>query len=86
MADASILKVDKIRIIERGSGIRTWPLVVHQALPHAAVEVDPAGLLAAHKQPRPREAAHLSHAILVGNDRGDAGAGQPIGNVARREQ
>ena len=35
MADASILKVDKIRIIERGSGIRTWPLVVHQALPHA---------------------------------------------------
>ena len=35
MAGASILKVDTIRIIERGSGIRTWPLVVHQALPHA---------------------------------------------------
>jgi len=35
MAEASILKVDTIRIIERGSGIRTWPLVVHQALPHA---------------------------------------------------
>ena len=29
MAGASILKVDTIRIIERGSGIRTWPLVVH---------------------------------------------------------
>jgi mannose-6-phosphate isomerase-like protein (cupin superfamily) len=35
MTEASILKVDGIRVIERGSGIRTWPLVVHQALPHA---------------------------------------------------
>jgi mannose-6-phosphate isomerase-like protein (cupin superfamily) len=35
MAEASILKVDSIRVIERGSGIRTWPLVVYQALPHA---------------------------------------------------
>ena len=37
MAEASILKVDAIRVIERGSGIRTWPLVVHQAIPHAHV-------------------------------------------------
>jgi|TARA_A100001391_G_scaffold202437_2_gene192009 mannose-6-phosphate isomerase-like protein (cupin superfamily) len=32
---ASILKVDDIKVIARGSGIKTWPLVVHQIVPHA---------------------------------------------------
>jgi mannose-6-phosphate isomerase-like protein (cupin superfamily) len=35
MAEPSILKIDEIAPIERGSGVRTWPLVVHTALPHA---------------------------------------------------
>ena len=35
MASPSILKIDAINPIERGSGVRTWPLVVHTALPHA---------------------------------------------------
>lgn len=35
MAEPSILKVDQIAVIERGSGIKTWPLVVHTVLPHA---------------------------------------------------
>lgn len=35
MPGSSILHVDKIRIIERGSGIRTWPLVVKSAVSDA---------------------------------------------------
>lgn len=35
MHPPTILKVADIPVIERGSGIRTWPLVVHTALPHA---------------------------------------------------
>jgi mannose-6-phosphate isomerase-like protein (cupin superfamily) len=35
MTEPSILKISAIKPIERGSGIRTWPLVVHNALPHA---------------------------------------------------
>lgn len=35
MTDASIIKVKDINIIERGSGIKTWPLVVHFNIPHA---------------------------------------------------
>jgi len=35
MANPSILKIDEIAPIERGGGVRTWPLVVHTALPHA---------------------------------------------------
>lgn len=32
---ATILHHDRIDVIERGSGIRTWPLVVHQRVPDA---------------------------------------------------
>ncbi|MFV0245678.1 MAG: cupin domain-containing protein [Qingshengfaniella sp.] len=32
---ASIFAYDDIRIIQRGSGIRTWPLVTHVTTPHA---------------------------------------------------
>lgn len=32
---ASILKIDDIKVIERGSGIKTWPLVVHNVVGHA---------------------------------------------------
>lgn len=35
MDDATILIAEKVKIIERGSGIRTWPLVVHTNVPHA---------------------------------------------------
>lgn len=33
--DATILLVDRIDVIARGSGIKTWPLVVHWTVPHA---------------------------------------------------
>lgn len=36
MSDSTILKIDDVRVIERGGGIRTTPLIVHQKVPNAA--------------------------------------------------
>jgi quercetin dioxygenase-like cupin family protein len=36
MADSTILKIDDVHVIERGGGIRTTPLIVHQKVPDAA--------------------------------------------------
>ena len=35
MKGVTILDIDKIKIIERGSGIKTWPLIVKHAAPNA---------------------------------------------------
>jgi mannose-6-phosphate isomerase-like protein (cupin superfamily) len=35
MAEARIMKMDDIRVIERGSGIRTWPLATHATVDFA---------------------------------------------------
>lgn len=35
MADATIMKVDEIKVIERGSGIKTWPLATHFTVDYA---------------------------------------------------
>lgn len=35
MPDATIMKVDEIKVIERGSGIRTWPLATHFTVGYA---------------------------------------------------
>lgn len=35
MNKPTILIYEQIKIIERGSGIRTWPLIVHTEVPHA---------------------------------------------------
>lgn len=35
MNDASIIKYEDIKIIARGSGIKTWPLATHFTVPHA---------------------------------------------------
>ena len=36
MADSTILKMDEIAVLDRGGGIKTWPLVVRSRLPQAA--------------------------------------------------
>ena len=36
MSDSTILKIDDVKVIERGGGIRTTPLIVHQKVPNAA--------------------------------------------------
>lgn len=33
--DVTILKIDNVDVLERGGGIKTWPLIVHQRAPHA---------------------------------------------------
>jgi len=33
--DVTILKIDSVNVLERGGGIKTWPLIVHQLAPHA---------------------------------------------------
>ena len=35
MADTTIMKMDKITVLDRGGGVRTWPLVVHTRVPAA---------------------------------------------------
>ncbi len=35
MSNADIIKIADLAVIDRGSGIRTWPLVVHQRIPAA---------------------------------------------------
>jgi mannose-6-phosphate isomerase-like protein (cupin superfamily) len=36
MAGSTILKMDKIAVLDRGGGVKTWPLVVRSRLPQAA--------------------------------------------------
>ena len=33
--DVTILKIDSVNVLERGGGIKTWPLIVHQRTPNA---------------------------------------------------
>jgi quercetin dioxygenase-like cupin family protein len=35
MADTQIMKADEITVLDRGGGVRTWPLVVRTRLPEA---------------------------------------------------
>ena len=35
MADATIMKADAITVLDRGGGVKTWPLVVRTRLPQA---------------------------------------------------
>ena len=35
MTDSTIIKIDEIDVLDRGGGIRTWPLVVHTRVPEA---------------------------------------------------
>ena len=47
MSVAEIIKIENLAVIDRGSGIRTWPLVVHQRIPEArfttGMSTDPKG-------------------------------------------
>ena len=36
MPDATIIKIDKVSVLDRGGGVKTWPLVVRTRLPQAA--------------------------------------------------
>lgn len=33
--DVTVLKIDDVKVLERGGGIKTWPLIVHQLAPNA---------------------------------------------------
>jgi hypothetical protein len=35
MPDTTILKIDDIRVLDRGGGVKTWPLVVRTRVPKA---------------------------------------------------
>ena len=36
MSDATVIKINKISVLDRGGGVKTWPLVVRTRLPKAA--------------------------------------------------
>ena len=36
MPDTTILKIDDIRVLDRGGGVKTWPLVVQTRVPKAS--------------------------------------------------
>jgi mannose-6-phosphate isomerase-like protein (cupin superfamily) len=36
MPDSTIIKIDNVPVLDRGGGVRTWPLVVRTRLPQAA--------------------------------------------------
>ena len=75
-------EIDDARIVAAG------PLAAEPGagLADALVEINPAWPLTAHQQADALEAAHLGHAVLVGDDGADAGAAQPVGHVARGQQ
>ncbi len=35
MSETTILKIDDVKTLERGGGIKTWPLIEHRGTPHA---------------------------------------------------
>ena len=37
MTDSTIIKMDKIHVLDRGGGVRTWPLVVGTRVPSAKI-------------------------------------------------
>ena len=36
MPDSTIIKIDDLQVLDRGGGVRTWPLVVRTRVPQAA--------------------------------------------------
>jgi len=47
MPDSTIIKIDQINVLDRGGGVKTWPLVVRTRVPEAkfttGISVYPAG-------------------------------------------